>query len=356
MNEERVRQIVRNFPENGLKQVLTTAGNVRDLLALAKAEVLPRLDFAAMQVDPTTYVTAEYRNVTSDLLLTLPLLPARKGGRRRRLMLSILIELQMQPDRIMLLRVLEYLVQIWKHQVKQHGDQHKSLASVKLTPILPVVLHTGSYSWDRMGTLLDLMDDAEMFRAFTPAFAPLFVSLPDKDETELETDGGFLGQVLALIRARPASRTAFAERLDRTVTRVQELPDAERLRRRELLCYVEGVVYHWRGENEHPLLRERIDAALKDDEDRLEMAMVRKTMAQAEAERYTRAATLTATLAERKRTLVNQLKLRFAPLPSEIEQTVESTQDADQLAQWLDRFATADDLDSIGILPRRRAT
>jgi hypothetical protein len=78
MNEERVRQIVRNFPENGLKQVLTTAENVRDLLALAESKVLPRLDFSAMQVDPTTYVTAEYRHVTSDLVLNLPLLPSRR--------------------------------------------------------------------------------------------------------------------------------------------------------------------------------------------------------------------------------------------------------------------------------------
>ena len=66
MNEDRVRQIVRQFPENGLKQILSSAGNVRDLLGLARASVLPRLDFAAMQVDPTTWhVTAEYRHVSS---------------------------------------------------------------------------------------------------------------------------------------------------------------------------------------------------------------------------------------------------------------------------------------------------
>jgi len=33
MDEKRVREIVRQFPENGLKQVLTSPGNVRDLLA-----------------------------------------------------------------------------------------------------------------------------------------------------------------------------------------------------------------------------------------------------------------------------------------------------------------------------------
>ncbi len=344
MSEERSRQIVRNFPENGLKRVLSSPGNVRDLLTLARAEMLPRLDFTAMQIDPTTYVTAEYRHVTSDLVLTLPLLPTRKSRRRRRLILSVLIELQMKPDRLMLLRVLEYLVQIWKHQAKLYGDKHRSQASVKLHPVLPIVLHTGSYSWDKLGTLLDLMDDAEVFREFTPAFEPLFVSLPDVTEAELENTGGFFGQVLALVKTREATRTAFAQRLDRTVTKVQEMPSEERPRRMELLSYIDAAVYHWRGRSEHSFLRQRIDAALKDDETRLEMEMIRKTMAQAEAERYT--------LEANKRTLVKQLRLRFPPLPAEIEHTIDMSQDADQLAEWLDRFATAQDLDAIGILPQ----
>src|ERR1700730_2086676 len=131
MNEARVRQLVRQFPGNGLKLVLTTAANVRDLLTLARTAVLPRLDFRALQVDPTTYVTTEYRHVSTDLVLTLPLRPAGQGRSRKRLTLSILIELQSQPDRLMLLRLLEYLVQIWKSQVKHNGAKHKSLSSVK---------------------------------------------------------------------------------------------------------------------------------------------------------------------------------------------------------------------------------
>src|SRR5580704_3429621 len=102
MSNERLLQIVRNFPENGLKQVLSSPGNVRDLLTLTKAKMLSRLDFSSMQVDPTTYVTAEYRHISSDLVLTLPMTPESKGKRRRRLILSILIELQMQPDRLMM--------------------------------------------------------------------------------------------------------------------------------------------------------------------------------------------------------------------------------------------------------------
>jgi hypothetical protein len=345
MNEIRILQMVRQFPENGLKQVLTRAANVHDLLTLAKAAVLPRLDFRALRVDPTTYVTAEYRHVSSDLVLALPLLPSGKGRHKKRLTLSILIELQMQPDRLMLLRVLDYLVQIWKHQIKQYGDKQKSLASVKLRPVLPVVPHTGSYSWKGLGSLLDLMDDAEVFREVTPAFQPLFVSLPDVTETELESKGGYLGQALALLKARKASRALFARRLDQTVSRVEELTGPERLRRLELLDYVEALVYHVREASEYPMLYERIGAALRHDEDRLEVDMVRRTLADVHWEE--------ATLAANKRTLLELLHLRFKSLSPEVEQAIRATQDADQLAEWLRRFATAKDLDSIGIVPPR---
>jgi hypothetical protein len=93
MTEARVLQIVRRFPENGLKQVLTRSANLRELLTLTRTALLPRLDFQALQVDPTTYVTAEYRHVCSDLVLTLPLRPTAKGKRKKPLTVSILIEL-----------------------------------------------------------------------------------------------------------------------------------------------------------------------------------------------------------------------------------------------------------------------
>ena len=342
MSEERARQIIRQFPENGLKQVLTNPGNVRDLLSLAKAAMRTRIGFEGMHIDPTTYVTAEYRHVTSDLVLTLTLRPSRKGGRKKRLTLTILIELQMQPDRLMLLRVLEYLVQVWKSQVKQHGGSHKSLASVKLNPVLPVVLHTGSYAWESMGSLIDLMDDAEDFRAVTPEFAPLFVSLPNLSESDLENEGGSFGQVLALVKARKAKSAPFEQRLVRTVSKLQELKGPQRLRRLELLCYVEAFVYNSRAASEHQTLRQRIDSALMDDETRLEVDMVRRTLADVHRaeERIT----------DRKRTLLELLRLRFS-VPPEVVQAIEATQDADKLAEWLRGVVTKNDLDSIGILP-----
>jgi hypothetical protein len=345
MSEERVRQIVRHFHENGLKQILTTGGTLAELLHLKPLPVIDRLDFAHVQVDPTTFVTAEYRHVSSDLILNVARRPFRQGGRRKSLLITLLIELQMQPDRLMMLRVLDYLVQVWKHQVRQYGQKHKSLASVKLQPVLPVVLHTGSYSWERLGSLMDLMDDAEDVRELTPSFQPIFLSLPDLDDAVLEREGGCLGQVLSLLKVREAKQEVFARRLAQTVTKLQELRGQERLRRLELLSYVEGLVYHVRKPGEVAALRQRIDTVLQDDETRLEVDMARKLMPDIHRDE----GRVEGALAANKRTLLELLQLRFGVVPAALEQQIQTSQDAEQLTQWLRNFATARHLDDVGL-------
>src|SRR5262245_34783408 len=107
MARARVREIIRHFRENGLKKVLERAGNVRELLALVGAPHRDRLDFTRMKVERTTYIAADYRHLTSDLVVTIPL---RRRGQQGTLTLYVLIEHQSEPDALMVLRVLEYLV------------------------------------------------------------------------------------------------------------------------------------------------------------------------------------------------------------------------------------------------------
>jgi len=68
---------------------------------------LGRIDFGALSVDPTSYVSSDFRHVESDLVLTAPF--RRAGGSRRRkpVTLYLLIEHQSQPDRLMILRILD---------------------------------------------------------------------------------------------------------------------------------------------------------------------------------------------------------------------------------------------------------
>ncbi len=158
--------------------------------------------------------------------------------------------------------------------------------------------------------------------------------------------GGFVGQILALLKARKASRTAFVQRLDRTVNRIEELTD-EVQRRLELLDFIEGFVYHARNPSEHPLLHQRINEALRYTEDRLEVEMARRMMSDIHREE----GRLEGVLADRKRTLLEGVPLRFGSLPPQIEQAIRMNQNADQLAEWVRRLMTAKDIADVGIVP-----
>ena len=56
-----------------------------------------------------------------------------------------------------------------------------------------------------------------------------------------------------------------------------------------------------------------------------------------------------AAIETRQQTLIRQLGRRFGSVPSELVNVVETTNDSDQLDEWLDRFATAETLEEIGI-------
>jgi hypothetical protein len=241
-------KIVRQFRENGLKLLLQRPANTRDLLLLAGAPHLDRLDFTRMTVDPTSYIASDYRHLASDLVLQLPF---RQGGGGRFLTLYVLIEHQSEYDALMLLRLHDYLVQIYKGQLRAWEHRHKSPAGFRLQPVLPVVLYTGTHPWPTLGRLADLMEGAEWFPGITPEFTPVFVTLPALGAAELETRGGYFGWILELIQQRKANPEAFQQLVVRVVRHMEELPTAERERWLELLSYIQAMVYHDRAETEH---------------------------------------------------------------------------------------------------------
>jgi hypothetical protein len=347
VNEERVREMARQFPENGMKRLLQEPANVSDLLALAGLSWRERIDLKRLVVDPTTYVSADFRHVASDLVLTAPLRPAKKGKRRRALWLTILLEHQSKPDRLMVLRVLDYLVQIWKKQARDWEQKHGALASVQLHPILPVVFYTGLHPWERIGGLRDLMP--QEYRDLveeTPEFEPRFVNLPEATVDELNGAGRF-GALLRLVQRRQASGAAFRELVQEVVGHLEAGGKEERGRWLELLSDLHALVYHERPQREHRELEQLIEASVRTDEHRQEVSVVRKTIAQAWREQWQSEARVQ----EAAETLIQQLRLRFGDLPAGVEQTVQATRDHNRLREWLHRFATASSLGDVGIGP-----
>ena len=50
-----------------------------------------------------------------------------------------------------------------------------------------------------------------------------------------------------------------------------------------------------------------------------------------------------------QQTLIRLLKRRFGDVPNEVTSTIRATDDAEQLATWLDQVVTAETLDEVGI-------
>jgi hypothetical protein len=347
MPASRILEIVRQFPENGLKLLLHHPRNVRDLLALAGTDLLDQIDFARLTVDPTSYVASDYRHVASDLVLQVPLRPRPGQQRGRSVTLYILIEHQSEPDPLMVLRVLDYLVQIWKAQLRQRSQRHRRLADVRLGPILPVVLYTGMRRWDEVGRLVDLLEGGERFRALTPDYQPLFVSLPALPTAQLESAGGYLGWVLELVQRRQAQAEEFRPLLRRVVEHLERMSVSERLRWLELLSYIQALVYHDRADAEREGLRELIVASVRTDNDRREVAVMGRTIAEALRDEGRREEAVRS----RQQTLLRQLRTKFGKVPKATEKIIAATDDVARLDAWLDQILAATTIAEVGIGP-----
>lgn len=210
MSDKRVEEFVRHFPENGMKLLLQHPLNVRDLLRIAGSDLVDRIDFDSLQLDATTYVQRDYRHVESDVVLR-GTMKGEDSRRKRRpaLLIYILIEHQTDPDPLMAFRVLEYVVQIYRGQLREWGQRHATLTGFRFHLVLPIVFYTGLRSWPALGDMGSLLTTEDTFNLLVPRLEPLFVNLRETPSFNLENDGGAFGQILRCTQQRRASEMEF---------------------------------------------------------------------------------------------------------------------------------------------------
>ena len=177
------------------------------------------------------------------------------------------------------LRLLDYVTQIYKVQLRKWSPQHSTFDEFRLQPVLPLVLYTGERAWSDTGTITGLIDSGELFAGITPSFSPLFFNLSASSDQRVRETGGAFGAVLRLYRDRHLNMEGFRSRLSEVVREIAELPQQERLRWLELLSYIDAFVYHVRNASEHPELIGMVEASAATDEERRAIMAVEMTMA-----------------------------------------------------------------------------
>ncbi len=336
MTTTRPIDFARHFPENGMKLLLQQPDNLRDLLCIARSALVPLLDFKHLQPDPTNYVQRDYRHIESDLVLRVPF-----KGRRRSLLVYILLEHQSDLDEFMLFRVLQYDVGILSSQMRSWLQDHGSLDGFRFQPVLPIVFYTGVRPWPDLGRLADLFVPVPEVEEYLPSLKPLFVNLPETDPAHLVGQGGAFGQVLRVFQARREQRAAFENSLEEAVRTLEKLPRSGGLRWQELMSYLHALVYHERVPTEHAELQERIEQSVRNERRRQEVSEMKRTIADMFREE--------GQLNKARQTLLRLLRLRFGDLPVETTNLIEGCTEPDQLDAWLDAFVTARTLAQVGI-------
>ena len=336
---QRLRWLVRHFHENGLKFILENPGNIRDLLQILQVHLLARIDFKKMCVVPGRYVQRDYRHLESDLVLRAPVQPAA-GAKYRQILLYILIEHQSEPDRFMPLRVLEYVVMIYKRQLRDWEKAHGNLDHCQLQPVLPIVLYTGTRTWSKLGSIRELVDLGDELADRIPELEPLFLNVGQTSEQALE-QGGVFGLLLRLVKQRRTRLAVFEQTLRQVVQALEVLAAEDRNRWLDLLSYLGALIYNEREEPEQEPLFEKVVDSVQTDAHRQEVLDMGKTIAEALIEKGEQKGLekglLLGVLQEKRGSLVRLLRKKFGKVPAATVKRIETTERLDLLDAWFDR-------------------
>jgi hypothetical protein len=341
ISKRRMREFARRFPENGMKLLLEHPLNVHDLLQLTESALIPAIDFGGMKRVGTTFVQRDYRHVECDVVLTAPFRPPGTPRGGKRLLVYVLIEHQSLPEEVMILRVLEYVVQIYKYQERAWRRRHRSLAGIRLSPVLPVVFYTGTRRWDDLGSVSDLVEQGELFGPLVPGLKPLFVNLSGLAAERLVSVGGFFGRLLHLVQQRQAPAERFEELLRQEVAELEAMRPQQRARWLELLSYLVALVYHERNPAERGPLQELVAASVAAEAAQREVQKMAKTIADQFREE--------GDIRTLQRTLLKLLEKRFGDVPEATRTSIKATTNPKKLERWVLHVVSAPTLEDMQI-------
>src|SRR5262249_16009699 len=161
-----------------------------------------------------------WRRRESDLLFRIPYHTA-EGDQPA--LVCVLIEHQSRPDPVMPLRMLLYAVLYWEREWKEWGRQRDLGERLRLSPVVPLIFHTGPTPWKANRELIDLIGGPEAARAFAPRWQPLFWDIAEHSSSELLQATEEWLVALSVVRAERDDESQFRTTLEDALRHVQAL-------------------------------------------------------------------------------------------------------------------------------------
>jgi hypothetical protein len=141
----------RDLADRILRETLRHPANLRALLRQVVPDLAAGFDCEHARLLDREFPLEDWRRREADLPFEVPF---RYDTGEGLALVCVLIEHQSNTDPLMPLRTLLYALLYWDRQWKEWAAQPKPRGSLRLRPVLPIVLYTGSTAWGSNSTLL----------------------------------------------------------------------------------------------------------------------------------------------------------------------------------------------------------
>ena len=234
---------LRDFADRFFRDALRNPENLRDFLMDVVPVLAPAFDFSRVNFIEPKFLLPNWLRREADLLFEIPY---RFGDDERLALVCVLIEHQTRPDPRMPLRMLLEVALYWERQLQTWEQAASPKDEFRLSPVLPIVLHSGDRPWGSAKSIADMLGPPEAFHPFAPSWGPLFWELSKHSPDELlNAESAFL-QVLTVVRMEDEERAEFGRFFQETLGRLNPLQETNRVRWTQMVQLIYGWVYHRR--------------------------------------------------------------------------------------------------------------
>ena len=333
-----------DFADRSIREQLQNPQNLRDLLADVLPDLVAGFDFSRVECLPRDFLLEDWRGRESDLLFRIPY---RAAEGDQWVLVCVLIEHQSSSDPRMPLRMLLYTVLFWEREWKAWEDRQPPRPDFQLTPVVPIVFHTGKRPWGSPRALAELLGGPEAFRRFGPQYEPLFWDLALRDPEELVRQAAAWLQALAVVRVQDADAATFRRLMAEVERQWNDLSIRDRQQWRELMRFILAWAHRRRAPQEYDALVADAVAAQAEAAQRREVETMTQTIAEWFQEKGRAEGEAKGALSAWREILQHHLEQRFGPLPEGIRQRIESITDLEQLKACAYQAPTVASLDEL---------
>lgn len=166
-----------------------------------------------------SYILSDYEELESDIVYK-----ARIGGQD--VFFYMVLEFQSSVDYRMPVRLLLYMIEIWREVLKNTTQKQFKRKNFRLPSIVPIVLYTGKKKWTVARSLREVLSNSELFGDSILDFKYEFIDINKYDKEELYNKKNISSAIFLL--DQNIYRDEFYERLIHIVSTFNQLKEEEK--------------------------------------------------------------------------------------------------------------------------------